>query len=341
MGKRDRFSRDLVILACCCGLLGSLFIAEETARANQNPDKSVIELFLALSRSGDLLAVYRSDGSAQLWDVRGKRWLRDFQGNHLAEMVVAFSPSGKDFVSGGPVDGLTFWTVETGKQVGIIKTPINIVLSALALSPDGSTVAAGFSDGTLKTWDVASGLEQQTLVGHKESVSVLAFSPNGRWLASGSWDKTVCLWEVATGEKLVSLTGHTGWVQALDFTADSKRIASGGFEGLTNIWEVPSGRNLFALPNENFGVALAVTGVAFSPDGMTLAVIGMGGQGGLWNAVSGRKIRDLSNLSAQANKVSFSSDGKQLVVAGPNVPVQVLDPDTGGIVSSFSAMTTK
>lgn len=73
-----------------------------------------------------------------------------------------------------------------------------------SFSPDGSLLASGSCDRTVRLWDVAAGRCLRVLAGHADWVRTVAFSPDGRWLASGSHDETIRIWEVQTG-KLVRL----------------------------------------------------------------------------------------------------------------------------------------
>jgi WD40 repeat protein len=75
-----------------------------------------------------------------------------------------------------------------------LKGHIGWVLS-VAFSPDGSRLASGSSDRTIKVWDTASGQELRTLKGHSSQVQSVAFSPDGSRLASGSDDQTIHVWD--------------------------------------------------------------------------------------------------------------------------------------------------
>jgi hypothetical protein len=91
--------------------------------------------------------------------------------------------------------GLGLWDLATGRALQRHPMRPGSLIRALALSPDGKTLAAGDS-GTVVFWEVASGQERGRFTGHREWVWSLAFSPDGRLLASGSHDYTALVWDV-------------------------------------------------------------------------------------------------------------------------------------------------
>jgi RNA polymerase sigma factor (sigma-70 family) len=103
-------------------------------------------------------------------------------------------------------------------------------ITSLAFAPDGRLLASGSRDKTVKLWDLATGVERDTLRGHSGTILSLAFAPDGKTLASASADHTVKVWDVATGrEKVsVSLLPDENFPLVLDFgSKDSDRGGPG------------------------------------------------------------------------------------------------------------------
>jgi WD40 repeat protein len=160
--------------------------------------------FLATAPASD------QDRTLRVWEAAtGKEVKRFSWGDNTIPTCLTFSPDGKCVVAahgaGGPeaaaADAVSvrFWELATGRERQRIKVPADDI-RALAISPDGRTVAAALYD-TVLLWEVVSGKECGRLVGHREKIWSLAFSPDGRLLASGSRDYTALVWDMTGAAK--------------------------------------------------------------------------------------------------------------------------------------------
>ena len=79
----------------------------------------------------------------------------------------------------------------------------------MAISADGRRAVSASWDQMLKVWEVDSGRELRTLIGHSDAVTGAAMTADGRRAVSASADQTLKVWEVASERELCTLGGHT------------------------------------------------------------------------------------------------------------------------------------
>jgi WD40 repeat protein/serine/threonine protein kinase len=184
-------------------------------------------------------------------------------------------------------------------------------LDAVAVRPDGRTVASAGEDWSVTLWDLAGGKVRRTLSAHTGAVCGLAFSRDGRLLASGSRDGTIGLWEVDSGTEVRALHGHSRSVSRIRFSPDGQTVAAGGEHGGVKLWDVATGQEKQPLEGYVGGVRC----VAFSPDGNLLASGGEDRTVRLHNLAGGGYARTFTAPKA-VNDLAFSPDGTTLAAVG-------------------------
>ena len=131
------------------------------------------------------------------------------------------------------------------------------------------TIVSGSMDGTVKLWDLNTGMERMTLKGHAGRVFFVVVSPDGGTVASAGGDGTIRLWNATTGqEEMIMEPGLDPVANGglpIAFTPDGQTLASSD-RGIIRLWDVVTGEkraNLTLSPGAN----CCVLSVAFVADG--------------------------------------------------------------------------
>ena len=135
------------------------------------------------------------------------------------------------------------------------------------LVPDGTLLATGSGDRTVRLWDLAARPAPQTLFEFRGWVFALAFSPDGTTLAAGGSERCVKLWDIAVGQELAELRQSIGHVRSLAFAPRGDVLAIGCDERRVWLWDLATEK----VDIHCVGHSESVVGVAFSPDGKVLA----------------------------------------------------------------------
>ncbi len=192
-----------------------------------------------------------------------------------------------------------------------IKEHTNAV-TAVAISPDGKTLATAGKDRSIRFFDLATGKPLRVLRRESEIWSI-GYSGDGKSFAASDGDKLVTVWDADKWTVTATLKGFETPVAMLALSPDGSLLATieDGLQ-VPHIWELPSGKARAVL--ESHGDR--VTSVAFSPDNRHVASASGDETIRIWEAKAGIPGRPLHGHDGPVFTAVFSPDGKTLLSGG-------------------------
>ena len=168
------------------------------------------------------------------------------------------------------------YRVSDGSVAWQIQSPHTDIISGLARSGDGSTLATTSRDGTVKLWRSIDGGALRTIAASGPGASV-ALSADGSSVVGGTFAGDLVTYRVSNGAPLATVAappGHAGTVFQVSFSPDGNFLASvalsnGDEDHGAKIWRVNDGSLLRTIPDAG---AQTTQALAFSPDSGFVAV---------------------------------------------------------------------
>jgi WD40 repeat protein len=191
-------------------------------------------------------------------------------------------------------------------------------ITSVVMTKDNRYIISSSKDKTIKIWDVASNTLIRTLSGHSAGINMIALSPDDKLLASASSDKSVKIWDLE--KEVCSYTAQSYSSDFVGFSKDGKYIfSSGANDNDTNIWDL-NGKKLRTKFDNNY----CFYGVAFSPDGKLLAMIGS--NPAILSADSYTVLRKIE--TQDLDFLDFSPDSKTILTS-TGYGMEIIDVQTG------------
>jgi WD40 repeat protein/tRNA A-37 threonylcarbamoyl transferase component Bud32 len=206
-------------------------------RPGEHADPGTNTQSMAASPDGRYVATLTGPDEIKLWDTtraEADRPVRSWKVDGYAVNCLAVDRAGR-VAAVGTAGLVRLWPAGGGEPRTFAGS--RTMATVVALSPDGTRLAAAYEDGAVRVWDAASGKERFTLKGHAGRVYALAWSPDGTRLASGGIDRLVRLWETQRGKEVLHLGGHTEDVTGVAFSPDGDWLVSCARDGKVRLWD--------------------------------------------------------------------------------------------------------
>ena len=213
------------------------------------------------------------------------------------------------------------------------------VVTTVAVSPDGTKVAAGFKSCIVLLYDLATGKEIHSYIGHAGSITGLCFVGDDK-LCTSSSDTTLSLWSIKDGFKFGVLKGHTRTVTACTANKSGKRIVSVSLDMTIRVWNGSDGSFVSVLRTPGGGSQINC--VAFHPEGQLIAVGCWDTTLRIWDTYNTKKLKVLKGHATSVQACVYMSN-THVVSASMDGEVRIWSTRSGitvGVINGHSAPIT-
>ncbi len=278
-----------------------------------------------------------SDGTARVWDAESGDPVGPALDHPGAVITAAFDPTGHRLLTAGDDGTARIWSIDQMSPLLFEITDPEHEQSAVnvAVSSNGTWVAAGSEHGVAATVRRLDGSGDSARVAHDNAIDAIAFSPQSDRLLVQS-DYAVTVWKVGAwerAERTLQLP-HTS-LKSVAWSPDGGHIAAGSVDGRVQIWSAvadatPPAPFQHASPprNKTDTTERGIVALAWSPDGQRLVSAGQDGNAILWRISDGTRLGDPMHHGAELSAVAFSPDGTQIVTAGIDKEARFWDGQT-------------
>jgi WD40 repeat protein len=200
---------------------------------------------LKLLEEQGLLVIGQNFDGIQLVDIKSRKAAGSLQLGKAA--IFAIEAYGNKLFVGMGDGSLIVVDQETLKLLHHEKAS-HKSLRSLQIYPEKEEIAAGFSDNTIKIFNLNNYNIKSVIEAHKNSVFTLCYSPDREYLLSGSRDAHLNIWQSAAGyRKKEGIVAHMYAINHIAYSPDARYFASCSMDKSVKLWDAASFRLLKVL----------------------------------------------------------------------------------------------
>lgn len=196
-------------------------------------------------------------------------------------------------------------------------------VDSLAANSDGTLLATGSQDRTVRIWDISTGKTLWTFQGHLGGVTAVAIRPDGKEVASGGEDGAIKLWALDNSDdhRAVETAKEPLWTVA--FSPDGSKFASAGADRVIKVYNADTAKEVGSLE----GHSGAITSLTFLADNKLASASG-DALVKIWDLETNQAV-DAKGHTSAVLAVATDPDSRLLVSGSVDRTVRAWNPADG------------
>src|SRR5712691_3879099 len=301
------------VLTLVASLLLACGIAHAQLRGHGGPVRA-----LAISPDGTQAVSGSFDTSAIRWSLQRNAAVEVLRFHDGAVNAAVFLRDGRIATSGEDAR-IAIWTPGAPQPSAVLEGHTAPVV-ALAVSPDGTTLASASWDHTARLWTLADGASR-VVEGHAQNVNGVAFTPDGGAFVTAGYDATLRIWPLANGAPIIATLPTP--LNSVAVAPDGE-IVTAGADGKVYLLSAAG-----ELRGEVEAAPTPIIAVALSPDGKRIAAAGIRGSVAIIDRAARKVERTLVGPGLPVWSVAFFPDGRMLLTGGTDRMIRRWDAVAG------------
>ncbi|KAK1447635.1 hypothetical protein CMEL01_09474 [Colletotrichum melonis] len=281
------------------------------------------------SPNGQWILSGSADGTVKLWQAESGHCEYTYGGfgeelygrakelRKAGVRSVAFSGDSQTCTAASSNGVIKVWDLKTNQVESYRGHEEELVVTTMAISPDGRTFAYALEDKGIHIWSMDKEISTRTIMADIDDGVSLSFTTDGRWLASSSKNDNIKIWDTLTGDCKQEIYNED--VQEVEISGDGQLIASLNFN--VYVWETKTGRLVHKLEYNGYRLLRSIN---FSEHGRLLAIVTDEGIF-IYNTATGDLTWKTSNDGSWDASLAFSPNNERLVVGCYDGTVKIWD----------------
>jgi WD40 repeat protein len=332
------FSRDASLLASAdrTGIVHVSCSTDLTIQGTFTCPRGV--QYLRFTPDGRQLMSVDSSGNVKVWDIQKHTILNRFDTyqRNIIWLDIVMGSDGSLYLITGSETIICLFVLAGGELRSTLHHRTKRSTS-FSTSGDGSMLFIGFSDSTIRCYQIPDLSPINILRGHEVEVTALTEAAGGLLLVSGSANGMICLWDLPAGTLRTTIRTHGGAIYHLKSCLHNTKLVSGGNDGTVRLWHLPDGSpsGTFQDPEHH------IRSFIITSDESLLITQGDNQETRLWSMVDARPYGALRSAPEYISALVIHPEEEILVSAGSDRILYVRTLGDGSLVKTIAIDTGK